>query len=100
MPGRPDLRQGRLGRGYDLHSGARQLCAPNRSPGWDVMPDQPDKQATNPLKPTGRCPICGRPPSDATRPFCSPRCRDVDLNRWLKGSYVIPGRDDDVEDGE
>jgi len=94
------LRQGRLGRGYDLHSGARQLCAPNRSPGSYVMPDQPDKQATNPLKPTGRCPICGRPPSDATRPFCSPRCRDVDLNRWLKGSYVIPGRDDDVEDGE
>ena len=36
---------------------------------------------------------------EATRPFCSSRCRDVDLNRWLKGSYVIPGRDDEA-DGE
>jgi endogenous inhibitor of DNA gyrase (YacG/DUF329 family) len=35
----------------------------------------------------------------ATHPFCSSRCRDVDLNRWLKGSYVIPGRDDEA-DGE
>jgi len=45
-----------------------------------------------------RCPICGKPTSEATRPFCSPRCRDVDLNRWLSGSYVVPGADDDTED--
>jgi endogenous inhibitor of DNA gyrase (YacG/DUF329 family) len=64
------------------------------------MPDRPDKQATEPAKPGGRCPICGRPPSIETRPFCSPRCRDVDLNRWLTGSYVILGRDDDAEDPE
>ena len=45
------------------------------------------------------CPICGKPASEATRPFCSSRCRDVDLNRWLKGSYVIPGAEggEDVE---
>ena len=49
-------------------------------------------------KKVGRCPICGKPASEATRPFCSPRCRDVDLNRWLSGSYVIPGADDDTED--
>jgi len=64
------------------------------------MPDRPDKQATAPVKPRGRCPICGRPPSVETRPFCSPRCRDVDLKRWLTGSYIIPGRDDDPEDPE
>jgi endogenous inhibitor of DNA gyrase (YacG/DUF329 family) len=64
------------------------------------MPDTPDKPAANPATPRGRCPICSRPSSEETRPFCSPRCRDVDLNRWLTGSYVIPGRDDDVEDGE
>ena len=29
------------------------------------------------------------------RPFCSKRCADVDLNRWLAGNYVIPGRDGD-----
>ena len=64
------------------------------------MPDESEKQGTAAPRPRGRCPICGRPPSDKTRPFCSPRCRDVDLNRWLTGSYVIPGRDDDVEDPE
>jgi uncharacterized protein len=38
-----------------------------------------------------RCPICGKPRSAAHDPFCSKRCADVDLHRWLKGSYVIPG---------
>jgi endogenous inhibitor of DNA gyrase (YacG/DUF329 family) len=35
-----------------------------------------------------------------TRPFCSPRCRDVDLHRWLSGSYAIPAAmgDDDERD--
>jgi uncharacterized protein len=46
-----------------------------------------------------RCPICGKPASLETLPFCSPRCRDVDLNRWLSGSYVVPGADND-EDAE
>jgi endogenous inhibitor of DNA gyrase (YacG/DUF329 family) len=30
-----------------------------------------------------------------TYPFCSKRCADIDLNRWLSGSYVIPGREDE-----
>jgi endogenous inhibitor of DNA gyrase (YacG/DUF329 family) len=30
-------------------------------------------------------------------PFCSKRCKDVDLNRWLSGRYVIPGREEDDE---
>ena len=38
-----------------------------------------------------RCPICGRPSDIAYRPFCSRRCGDVDLSRWLSGTYVIPG---------
>jgi hypothetical protein len=46
-----------------------------------------------------RCPICGKPASPETLPFCSPRCRDVDLNRWLSDSYVVPGADND-EDAE
>ena len=45
-----------------------------------------------------RCPICGKPAQEATRPFCSPRCRDVDLNRWLSGSYVVPGSENDDVD--
>ena len=44
-----------------------------------------------PAKNERRCPICGKPRSAAYDPFCSKRCADVDLHRWLKGSYVIPG---------
>jgi endogenous inhibitor of DNA gyrase (YacG/DUF329 family) len=36
------------------------------------------------------CPICKRPAVEAYRPFCSKRCADVDLQRWLVGAYVIP----------
>jgi uncharacterized protein len=34
----------------------------------------------------------------ASRPFCSPRCADVDLNRWLSGVYAIPVTEDEEED--
>ncbi|KRE17654.1 hypothetical protein ASE63_00110 [Bosea sp. Root381] len=37
------------------------------------------------------CPICGKPAAPRFKPFCSARCADIDLGRWLKGSYVIPG---------
>lgn len=36
------------------------------------------------------CPICGKPSEDAARPFCSRRCSDIDLGRWLTESYAIP----------
>ena len=39
------------------------------------------------------CPICGKPRDPRYEPFCSKRCADVDLHRWLKGSYIIPGAD-------
>lgn len=39
----------------------------------------------------GGCPICGKPADDKVKPFCSMRCRQVDLNRWLSESYRIPG---------
>ncbi len=47
----------------------------------------------------GRCPICGRETVHAYRPFCSRRCADIDLGRWLSGSYAIPGRSAE-EEGE
>ena len=37
------------------------------------------------------CPICGKETEPKYRPFCSKRCADIDLGRWLSGSYVIPG---------
>lgn len=49
----------------------------------------------------GRCPICGEKVEQAFRPFCSARCRDVDLARWLGGGYVIAGgRAEADEDGD
>ncbi len=37
------------------------------------------------------CPICGREPGEKFRPFCSARCADVDLGRWITGQYRVPG---------
>lgn len=37
------------------------------------------------------CPICKKPTEATFKPFCSKRCADVDLSRWLNGAYAIPG---------
>ena len=48
---------------------------------------------------TGKCAICGKPrETDAYRPFCSRRCADLDLQRWLTGAYVVRG--EAAEDAE
>lgn len=44
------------------------------------------------------CPICGMPARDAVKPFCSPRCADVDLGRWLSDGYAIPAPEEDAPD--
>lgn len=45
------------------------------------------------------CPICGKPTADGYRPFCSRRCADVDLGRWLTESYRIPAEtEEETED--
>ncbi len=47
------------------------------------------------------CPICGKPAADRFRPFCSGRCKDVDLNRWFTGAYAIPAEESaDDSDGQ
>lgn len=38
------------------------------------------------------CPICNKASVAEYRPFCSKRCADIDLGRWLRGAYVIPGQ--------
>lgn len=44
------------------------------------------------------CPICAKDSDPKYRPFCSRRCADVDLGRWLNGSYAVPSQDpEDVE---
>ena len=64
------------------------------------MPAKPPANAGEPKGGSKPCPECGKPSSPATAPFCSPRCRDVDLNRWLSGSYVVPGRPEADEDAD
>jgi hypothetical protein len=57
------------------------------------------------LRPRRGCPICGKPSQQKFHPFCSPRCADIDLGRWLGGKYAVPaeeppGGDDDGDDGD
>jgi endogenous inhibitor of DNA gyrase (YacG/DUF329 family) len=42
------------------------------------------------LRAPRKCPICGKDAVRAYYPFCSKRCADIDLNRWLSGGYAIP----------
>jgi endogenous inhibitor of DNA gyrase (YacG/DUF329 family) len=58
-----------------------------------IMSEHADKARTV------SCPICRKPVSEKFRPFCSKRCADVDLNRWLSGAYVVAGKEDEDEDG-
>jgi len=44
------------------------------------------------------CPVCKKPTEADYRPFCSRRCADVDLNRWMSGRYAIPASEGDEED--
>lgn len=45
------------------------------------------------------CPICGDESVTKYRPFCSKRCADIDLARWMNGSYAVPSaREEDPEE--
>lgn len=46
------------------------------------------------------CPICRKPATPDYRPFCSRRCANVDLQRWMSGTYAIPASDDDDHPAE
>ena len=55
-------------------------------------------------KPKNKCPICGEPSNadEAMFPFCSDRCKKIDLGKWLDGKYLISRQIDqsDLEEGE
>jgi len=44
---------------------------------------------------TESCPICKKPTAHAYRPFCSDRCKLLDLQKWLTGAYAIPVVEED-----
>lgn len=64
------------------------------------MADGGDSERSEPA-PIGRCPICGKPRTHHYRPFCSKRCANIDLARWMNGGYCIEGGNQHAdEDGE
>lgn len=72
------------------------------------MTGERDGKITDPAQPAvkaaaasrAKCPTCNRPNEAAFAPFCSRRCADVDLSRWMTGSYAIAGTPTDDEDAE
>ena len=52
----------------------------------DLAARRAQKQKPKPRK----CPICGKPAIEASRPFCSERCRKIDLDRWRSEAYRVP----------
>ena len=63
------------------------------------MNDSPPANENAKARPTLACAICGRPRVEKYTPFCSRRCADVDLYRWLNGNYAIPASDEPDEEG-
>ena len=62
-----------------------------------------DRPATPPLRAVrmaAKCPVCGKDVAASYRPFCSKRCADIDLGRWLKESYRVPTDEPPDEEGE
>ncbi len=54
--------------------------------------------------PKNNCPICKTPVGSEAKtfPFCSDRCKQIDLGKWLDGKYLIsrPVEQSDLEEGE
>jgi endogenous inhibitor of DNA gyrase (YacG/DUF329 family) len=62
----------------------------------------PPKKSAPPLRVVrteARCPVCSKPVNANYRPFCTKRCADIDLGRWLKESYRVP-TEEAVEEAE
>jgi len=55
------------------------------------LPDRP--VSLRAVRTQAQCPVCGKPADEKYRPFCSKRCADIDLGRWLKESYRVPAEE-------
>ena len=66
----------------------------------DKVADLAERRARKPRATARKCPICGKPASQAQRPFCSDRCRTIDLSRWLTETYRVPSEETPDPDGE
>lgn len=54
-------------------------------------------ETVTPFRGARPCPICKKKATREFHPFCSKHCADVDLNRWLNGSYAIPAAEEPEE---
>lgn len=52
------------------------------------------------LRPKRPCPVCAKPSLQKFHPFCSSRCAQVDLRRWLGGHYAIPAEEHGAGDSD
>ena len=79
---------------------ARRTAEANPAPAGAKDPDYPMTDTPEKLAKTRlpACPICGRHTTPEFKPFCTARCADVDLNRWLTGSYAIPVVESEPDD--
>jgi endogenous inhibitor of DNA gyrase (YacG/DUF329 family) len=59
-----------------------------------------DQGAGAPVWRSRPCPVCQKMSDQKYRPFCSKRCADVDLARWLGGNYAIPARPQDEDQAD
>jgi endogenous inhibitor of DNA gyrase (YacG/DUF329 family) len=57
----------------------------------------PSDKTTTVAPKGGKCPICGKPSAQNFRPFCSQRCQQIDLGRWLGERYRIPADESPAE---
>lgn len=64
------------------------------------MTESPERDETGKIVMLGRCPNCSKRAVLDFRPFCSKRCADLDLGRWLSGDYAIPAVEADDPDEE
>ncbi len=54
------------------------------------MTPPPEKPPLRAVRIAAKCPVCSKPAEEKYRPFCTKRCADIDLGRWLKESYRVP----------
>jgi len=64
-----------------------------------ATPGNPDPVTPMPVG-ARQCPVCGKRSVLRHQPFCSGRCADIDLGRWLKGSYRVETEEPAEEDGD
>jgi len=63
-----------------------------------MMPADRSSPPLRAVRIEAKCPVCGKPAALKYRPFCSKRCADIDLGRWLKEGYRVP-TDEPPDDG-